>query len=369
MITSHIFNFENSRKMELLASDSVHLAVTSPPYPMIEMWDDSFIAQEPKIKKAFSEKNPIQVFEMMHGLLDEVWEDLYRVLVDGGIACINIGDAVRTVNDRFHLFPNHARILSAMVELGFTPLPAVIWRKQTNAPNKFMGSGMFPAGAYVTLEHEYILIFRKGEKRMFSKSEGVPNRRTSAFFWEERNNWFSDVWFDLKGAVQKIDKDAKRKRSGAYPFELPYRLINMYSLYGDVVLDPFAGTGTTACAAAATARNSVNYEIEGGFKALIESKIKESVHSGARRLLQRLTEHGRFISGRVDAEKPVKHINKPLGYPVVTRQESEQMFYCPVGVQVKDDFMFNVDYRTLSTESLPYELKKHVKTDSGIDDK
>ena len=64
-----------------------------------------------------------------------------------------------------------------MLSLGFSALPAIIWRKQTNAPNKFMGSGMLPAGAYVTLEHEYILIFRKGAKREFSSPADKANRR------------------------------------------------------------------------------------------------------------------------------------------------------------------------------------------------
>jgi DNA modification methylase len=98
-----------------------------------------------------------------------------------------------------------------MLKLGFTNLPNILWRKQTNAPNKFMGSGMMPPGAYVTLEHEHILIFRNGGKRQFNSQKEKTNRRQSAFFWEERNQWFSDVWMDLKGARQKIaDKQAAK---------------------------------------------------------------------------------------------------------------------------------------------------------------
>ena len=108
-----------------------------------------------------------------------------------------------------------------------------------------MGSGMLPAGAYVTLEHEHILVLRKGNKRNFKTPEEKLRRQKSAFFWEERNLWFSDLWEDLKGTKQNnIDKNI-RERSGAYPFELAYRLINMLSLREDKVLDPFLGTGTT----------------------------------------------------------------------------------------------------------------------------
>ena len=190
--------------MRVVPDSSVHLVVTSPPYPMIEMWDDMFKRQSNKIATALKHQKGIEAFEWMHRELDPVWKETYRILVDGGIACINIGDAVRTVDEDFRLYPNHARILSAMLNVGFSALPLILWRKPTNAPNKFMGSGMLPGGAYVTLEHEYILIVRKGSKREFNRAPEKQIRRESALFWEERNNWFSDVWFGLVGTRQKL---------------------------------------------------------------------------------------------------------------------------------------------------------------------
>ena len=153
------------------------------------------------------------------------------------------------------------RILTRCLSLGFDILPAVLWRKQTNAPNKFMGSGMLPAGAYVTLEHEFILIMRKGSKRRVESPREKRVRRESAFFWEERNRWFSDVW-DFKGTRQALGHPDLRERSAAFPFELPFRLINMYSMRGDTVLDPFVGTGTTVLAAMAGGRHSIGVDID-----------------------------------------------------------------------------------------------------------
>ena len=69
------------------------------------------------------------------------------------------------VGGDFCLYPNHARVLNYLLKIGFSALPDILWRKQTNAPNKFMGSGMLPAGAYVTLEHEYIFDFAKGVQK------------------------------------------------------------------------------------------------------------------------------------------------------------------------------------------------------------
>ena len=227
MITRHRIYFKNARQMDALARHSVDLVVTSPPYPMIEMWDTLFASQSAEIDQALATKNGRNAFELIHRELDAVWQETWRVLKPGGIVCINIGDATRSFDGRFSLYPNHARILSQLLTLGFQALPVILWRKQTNAPNKFMGSGMLPPGAYVTLEHEYMLIFRKRSKREFIKETERQNRRTSAYFWEERNRWFSDVWMDVKGAAQHPGNRAARQRSAALPFEVPYRLVNM----------------------------------------------------------------------------------------------------------------------------------------------
>jgi modification methylase len=315
----------DSRKMCELKENSVHLVVTSPPYPMIEMWDDIMSKQNPEIGKALHQNNGSLAFELMHLELDKVWSEVERVLVPGGFACINIGDATRTINDDFALYPNHSRIITAFQKLGLSNLPNIIWRKQTNTPNKFMGSGMLPSGAYVTLEHEWILIFRKGSKRQFKTDEEKLRRKESSIFWEERNIWFSDLW-DLKGVKQKIDNSETRKRSAAYPFELPYRLINMYSLKGDIVLDPFLGTGTTSMAAIATQRNSIGYEIDSAFANIVYENIESTpVDFYNTSVYNRINNHKQFILDRnADPNKDdIKHFNRNLQMQVMTNQETD----------------------------------------------
>ena len=324
--------FADSSRMSAVEAQSVHLVVTSPPYPMIEMWDEVF-CRKALIEKILKDGDGARAFENMHQQLDPVWSELWRVLVPGGIACINIGDAARTLNDEFALYANHSRILSAMLAVGFINLPNILWRKQTNAPNKFMGSGMMPPGAYVTLEHEYILVFRKGGKRPFTTAEEKANRRQSAYFWEERNLWFSDMWMDLKGTRQKTGDNAQRQRSGAYPFELAYRLIAMFSVLGDTVVDPFLGTGTTLCAAAASGRNGIGYERDDAFGETIEQNCRQSAVRGRNRIAGRLKAHLQFVRDRQKAGKPIKHANQVYGFPVITRQETELMFPLPASVE------------------------------------
>lgn len=312
--------------MHQIESNSVNLVVTSPPYPMVEMWDELFCSQDLKVTAALMRGQGMKAFELMHQKLDQVWKEIYRILAPGSFACINIGDATRTVEGIFQLYPNHARILNALVGLGFSPMPSIIWRKQTNAPNKFMGSGMLPAGAYVTLEHEYVLILRKGDKRQFKRQDEKELRRKSALFWEERNQWFSDVWFDLKGTVQKIEnKTLKnkevRKRSGSYPFALPYRLINMYSVKGDTVVDPFLGLGTTTLAAMAAERNSLGFEIDPGLWEPIALRMENSEPMLNQEILQRLERHREFVKIINEQKKPFKHFNESHGFEVITSQE------------------------------------------------
>jgi len=323
MKTSHKIYFKNSKNMRTIPPASVHLVVTSPPYPMIEMWDDMFVHQDHHIRQALHKKDGIKAFELMHQILDQVWQELYRVLVSGGIACINIGDATRTVGENFMLYANHARILNSLVKIGFSALPLILWRKPTNAPNKFMGSGMLPGGAYVTLEHEYILIVRKGAKREFSSASQKQTRRESALFWEERNNWFSDVWFGLIGTRQKLKKNATRLRSGAFPFELAYRLVNMYSAKGDTVVDPFLGTGTTMWSAMASGRNSVGFEIETDFQGVIRANQDTVMAASNDRIHQRINDHLAFVASRLADKGEFKYINRHYQFPVITRQEAE----------------------------------------------
>ena len=323
MITNHKIIFKDSRQIAELPDESIDLVVTSPPYPMIEMWDQIFTNQNKNIGEAIDKENGPVAFELMHRELDKVWDELFRVLKDGAIACINIGDATRTIDSYFALYTNHSRIQTYMQKLGFSALPAILWRKQTNAPNKFMGSGMMPPGAYVTLEHEYVLIFRKGNKKEFKTSKDKKRRLESSFFWEERNVWFSDVWMDLKGTSQNLFDSKTRNRSAAFPFELPYRLINMFSIKGDTVLDPFLGIGTTIFAAMATGRNSVGYEIDQHFSKLIQSKYNGIVSFSNKRIVERLTRHLEFVQTRYHKMGKFKHTNKHYLFPVMTNQERD----------------------------------------------
>jgi DNA modification methylase len=280
MKTEHRIIIGNSQQMPELADASVHLMVTSPPYPMIRMWDEQFSKMDPRIAELWRtleadcrEETVTSIYDAMHENLARAWRETHRVLVDGGIACINVGDATRTVNSKFRLFPNHARTIEQCQRAGFTTLPYILWKKPTTKPKykgkgAFLGSGFLPPNAYVTLDCEFILLFRKGNLRRFAPHDAC--RYESAFTKTQRDTWFSQIW-TVTGTRQT--ENQIERRTGAFPEEIVDRLIRMFSVKGDTVLDPFLGSGTTTKVAMRNQRSSVGYEVDESLLPMIRKKI------------------------------------------------------------------------------------------------
>jgi DNA modification methylase len=336
METRHRVFVGDSRQLSEVPDDSVELVVTSPPYPMVEMWDDLFVELDSSIGDHLDEGDGTAAFEAMHAQLDTVWAQVERVLVDGGIACVNVGDATRTVGDSFRVYQNHSRVVEAFERREFDPLPEVLWRKPVNSGTKFMGSGMLPPNAYVTLEHEYILVFRNGsDSRGFEPHS--DRRYGAAYFWEERNRWFSDLWTDITGELQALDGDELRERSAAFPFEIPYRLVNMYSVYGDTVLDPFWGTGTTSLAAVVAGRDSIGYEREVAFTERFRERVTDAPELSRRVSQRRLSDHRRFVRERRADGRSFDYEASNYEFPVTTRQEKSLRLYSVTDVEQTDD--------------------------------
>src|SRR3989441_2037348 len=299
-LTPRVF-YSSAEQMDELETGSIQLVVTSPPYPMIEMWDRLFERILKIANGSFAHQT--NAFELSHQFLDRVWSECYRVLDKGGILCVNIGDATRTLSGSFQCYLNHARVAEHCQRIGFQSLVPILWRKPTNKPNAFLGSGFFPPNAYVTLDCEYILIFRKGRKRALIPQD--PLRYASQFSKRERDAWFSQIW-EIRGAVQNHQETAR------FPDEIPYRLIRMFSCLGEKVLDPFVGTGTTVRMARALGRKGIGYEVNQSLRAIIDRSLAFTAPDPSDVLSRILSIYNRTDGSDSDASATVSSPERPL---------------------------------------------------------
>ncbi len=232
---------KSSEDMAELPGNSVHLMVTSPPYNVGKEYDRDLTLQE------------------YREFLKRVWREVHRVLVPGGRVCINIANLGRKP-----YIPLHAFIIEDMLELGFLMRGEIIWDKGASAsPSTAWGSWMSPKNPTLRDVHEYILVFSKDTFR-----RQAPKNRRSTIDRDEFLEFTRSVWSFPAVSARKIGHPAP------FPVELPYRCIQLYTFEGEIVLDPFMGSGQTAIAAIKTNRHFVGYEIDEEYVNLAEKRIK-----------------------------------------------------------------------------------------------
>lgn len=254
--TKHTLINGDSRQMNELSDESVHLIVTSPPY-----WQLKDYGTENQI--GFHDD-----YETYINHLNLTWQECYRVLHEGCRLCINIGDqfARSTYYGRYKIIPIHAEIIKFCEVIGFDFMGQIIWQKvttmNTSGGASIMGSYPNPRNGIVKLDFEYILLFKKQGKAPVPSKEQKDN---AAMTNEEWKTYFNGHWY-FPGAKQG-------KHLAMFPEELPHRLIKMFSFPNETVLDPFMGSGTTALAAKNLNRNSIGYEINTDFIPIIKERI------------------------------------------------------------------------------------------------
>ncbi|MGA2170470.1 MAG: site-specific DNA-methyltransferase [Terracidiphilus sp.] len=246
--TSHYLVRGDGRQMRSIPSESAHLVLTSPPYWTLKKYDE-----------VHGQLGHVDDYDEFLAELGTVWKRCFDLLVPGGRLICVVGDVClsRRKNDGRHtVVPLHASIQELCRKIGFDNLAPIIWHKIANAVYEVSGGGGFLGKPYepnsvIKNDVEYILMFRKpGGYR----KPTAAKRLLSVISAENYQSWFQQIWTGLTGASTK-------DHPAPYPVELAERLIRMFSFAGDVVVDPFSGSGTNSIAAARTGRHSIGYEI------------------------------------------------------------------------------------------------------------
>lgn len=232
---------KSSESMVEIPNASVHLMVTSPPYNASKEYDQD-----------------LNLGEYLQ-ILNDVWQETYRVLVPGGRACINVANLGRKP-----YIPLHGYIIDQMLEIGFLMRGEIIWNKAASASQSTAwGSWQSASNPVLRDVHEYILVFSKDTFRR--GQENKENTISKDDFLE----WTKSVWNFPAVSAKKIGHPAP------FPEELPHRLIQLYTYKGEIVLDPFVGSGTTCLAAIKANRHYVGYDIKEEYLQIARERINQ----------------------------------------------------------------------------------------------
>ncbi len=233
---------KSSEFMTELPDNSVHLMVTSPPYNVGKEYDEDLSLKE------------------YRELLRRVFTETYRVLVPGGRACINVANLGRKP-----YIPLHSYIIEDMQSIGFLMRGEILWDKGSSAsPSTAWGTYLKANNPVLRDTHKYILVFCKDT---FTRLN--PYKRKSTITKEEFLEFTKSVWRFAAERASKVGHPAP------FPVELPYRLIQLYTFEGEVVLDPFVDSGTTCIAALKAKRKYVAYDIDEKYCALANRRIDQ----------------------------------------------------------------------------------------------
>jgi site-specific DNA-methyltransferase (adenine-specific) len=234
--------YKSSEKMDEIPDYSIHLMVTSPPYNATKEYDENLTLTE------------------YRGLLKRVFAEVYKKLVTGGRACVNIANLGRKPYIALHSY-----IIQDMLDIGFLMRGEIIWNKgSSSSPSTAWGSWLSAANPTLRDVHEYILIF---SKEAFDRKK-LPGK-VSTISKDEFLEFTKSVWTFPAESAHKVGHPAP------FPVELPYRLIQLYTFKDEVVLDPFCGSGSTCLAAIKAGRHYIGYDTEEEYVKLAERRIRE----------------------------------------------------------------------------------------------
>jgi DNA modification methylase len=253
--------------LRTLPDKCAHLAITSPPYNVGLEYDDH---------------NDRMSYDEYLAWLQPVWRELHRVLVDGGRFALNIAPtSIRNFK------PIHYDMAAQLRALGFIIRTEIIWYKQTMRRRTAWGSWKSPRNPHIIPSWEYVLVFSKGTwtlegNRQDADITGEEFISFSDGFWQitpetrGRQPFLKSLYPPKSGQKQSAPKAGTHP--APFPEELIYRLMKFYSFHGNVVLDPFGGTGTVAVVAKKTGRHFIHIDVSEKYCQIAAERLAQVTH-------------------------------------------------------------------------------------------
>jgi site-specific DNA-methyltransferase (adenine-specific) len=234
---NQIHNIDCLEGIKKLDDNSINLVVTSPPYNLSNVSTHNFIR--------YSTYQDDKEYNEYIGWLGEIFLSLISKLTDDGRVCINIGD------QKNGAIPTHFYIMDFMFKLCYGYFTTIIWNKSQTARRTAWGSFMSPSCPSFPTPWEYILVFYKSSRKLIHKGEKDIEKQNFI-------DWSLALWsFPGETQMKKFSSCP-----AVFPEELPRRCIQMFTYPGDVVLDPFSGSGTTCKVAKDLGRQYIGFEID-----------------------------------------------------------------------------------------------------------
>jgi DNA modification methylase len=231
---------QSAEDMHQIPDNCVALMVTSPPYNVGKEYDDDLGIED------------------YLDLLRRVFTETFRVLEPGGRIAVNVANLGRKP-----YIPLNQYVAALLTEIGFDLRGEIIWQKAKSAGGS-CAWGSWRSAKNPTLRdvHEYVIVASKGSYSRVRKGEDTITK-------EEFLEATVSIWNILPESARRVGHPAP------FPVELPRRLIELYTFAGDLVLDPFVGSGTTAVAAVEADRHYVGYDLSREYLKIAERRIQE----------------------------------------------------------------------------------------------
>ena len=243
---NRLYNEDNLTTIDRFPDESIDLVITSPPYN-VKLGGRS---DESRSYDVYVDDKEYSVYISW---LRVIFSKIFSKLTFGGRVVINIGDGKNGA------IPTSSDIIQFMKDIRYLTLTHIIWNKNQTSPRTAWGSWLSPKQPSFPTPFEHILVFCKGSLNLSRK--GVTDLTKEEFI-----NYSLAMW-TFPGVSKK-----KSQHPAAFPEELPYRCIKMFSYIDDIIYDPFAGVGTTLLVAEKLRRNCIGSEISEQYCKIYESR-------------------------------------------------------------------------------------------------